>query len=441
MRRVFPPYAYGPGPRDGCWWDDTIAAPVWPEFRSSARVDVAIVGAGYTGASAALHLAQNGASVAVLEASTPGWGASGRNGGFCCLGGAALDAASMVRRYGQAATEQFDETQRWAVDFVARILKSHNIDADTHSRGETVLAHSPRALRALRTSADVMAKAGKDPGFVEGDALRDAGLAGPMFYGALTHPTGFALNPRKYLFGLFEAAQTQGVRVFQNSPATRITRSDKGFSLRVGHAELHADQVIVATNGYSSDDLPSWMAGRYMPAQSSVLVTRPLTDSELDAQGWRSDQMSYDTRNLLHYFRLMPDRRFLFGMRGGLRSSPRTEAKARTQVRRDFDALFPSWRSVETTHSWSGFVCLTRSLVPFVGEVPNQPGLYAGFGYHGNGVAMGTLSGKVLADLASGKAPETPGFMQSAPNPFPFKRARRLIMPAVYAGLKLADRF
>jgi glycine/D-amino acid oxidase-like deaminating enzyme len=347
----------------------------------------------------------------------------------------------MVRRYGEAETVHFDAAQRAAVDLVADLLADHGIDADTHSRGETILAHSPRALRGLEEAAEAIAKAGGTLDFLEQDALRDAGLAGPEFQGALTHPAGFALNPRKYLFGLVRAAQSLGVAFYQNSPVEQITRRADGFGLRVGAAALKADQVIIATNGYSSEDLPGWMAGRYMPAQSTVLVTRPLSDRELQDQGWWSDQMAYDTRGLLHYFRLMPDRRFLFGMRGGLRSSAGAEQAARARTRRDFERMFPAWRGVETTHSWSGFVCLTRDLVPFVAEIPDQPGLLAGFGYHGNGVAMGTLGGKALADLASGEVADLPAFMQGDRKRFPLAPMRRAIMPVVYAGLNIADRF
>jgi glycine/D-amino acid oxidase-like deaminating enzyme len=150
--------------------------------------------------------------------------------------------------------------------------------------------------------------------------------------------------------------------------------------------------------------------------------------------------MAYDTRNLLHYFRLMPDRRFLFGMRGGLRASPRAEAAIRRKLRQDFEAMFPAWRDVAATHYWSGMVCLSRNLVPFIGAVPDQPGLFAGLCYHGNGVAMGSYSGRLLSDLVQGRQPELPysTAVQKMPR-FPFGRARRILMPPAYAALGLMD--
>ncbi|MFW8593741.1 NAD(P)/FAD-dependent oxidoreductase [Cribrihabitans neustonicus] len=439
MRRIYPDYAYGPGPRSDCWWDGTIAAPDWPVLDTDATADVAIIGGGFTGLSAALHLAEDGVSAAVLEAESPGWGASGRNGGFCCLGGAKLPGAAIRRQYGKAAADSYFAAEKEAVALVGSLLSRHGIEADTHSEGETLMAHSPKAACRLRAEAEALRAEGQDPVFLERGDLAGAGLNGE-FHAALTTPAGFALNPRKYLFGLARAAQSAGAGLFQHSRALAIERTGSTYRVRTPRGDLRARRVVIATNGYSSEDLPPELAGRYMPAQSTVMVTRPLTESELAAQGWTSAQMAYDTRNLLHYFRLMPDRRFLFGMRGGLISSPRAEAAIRGKLRRHFEALFPAWRGAETTHCWSGMVCLARNLVPFAGPVPGQEGMFAGLCYHGNGVAMGSYSGALLASLVQGRPPELPysPVMQSLAR-FPLGRARRLLMPPAYALLGLMD--
>lgn len=439
MKRIFSDYAYGSGPRDTCWWDETIEAPIWPQHSGEAQVDVAVIGGGFTGVSAALHLAESGVRTAVLEAETPGWGASGRNGGFCCLGGSMLDGTAMARKFTPQAAQTYQAGEVAAVDLVRVLLERHGIAADTHSRGETRMAHSPRAMKALRREADAIAAAGATPQILEQDELAAQGLNG-AFFGALTTPVGFGLNPRKYLFGLARAAQSAGAQLFQNSPVTAMTPAQGGHVLTTPQGLVRAKQVIVATNGYSWDGLPKWLSGRYIPAQSTVMVTRPLTEDELQAQGWFSDQMAYDSRNLLHYFRLMPDRRFLFGMRGGLFASPRSEAAIRRLLRKHFVSLFPAWHGVESTHFWSGMVCMARNLVPFVGPVPDAPGVFAGLCYHGNGVAMGSYAGRLLADLAQGRQPALPysPAMQSMPR-FPFGRARRIVMPPAYALLGLMD--
>ena len=150
--------------------------------------------------------------------------------------------------------------------------------------------------------------------------------------------------------------------------------------------------------------------------------------------------MSYDSRNLLHYFRLMPDRRMLFGMRGGILSSPGVEAAALRRVRKDFETMFPAWSGVETPFGWSGMVCLARNQAPFIGAIPGRPGLHAALAYHGNGVAMGSWAGHMIAgDLLGDDPAAIPAAMRRDPGHFPFGRYRRIVVPAAYLGMRLAD--
>jgi glycine/D-amino acid oxidase-like deaminating enzyme len=178
-----------------------------------------------------------------------------------------------------------------------------------------------------------------------------------------------------------------------------------------------------------------------MPAQSSVMVTRVLTAEERAAQGWTSDLMAYDSRHLLHYVRLMPDGRFLFGMRGGLDARPGTEARIKRLIRRDFEAMFPAWKAVETPHFWSGLVNFSTSFTPYVGPVPEMKNAWVAMGYHGNGVAMASYSGALMADLIRGKRPALPypAAMQRPLGRFPLGRARRLLLRARLPVMALQD--
>jgi glycine/D-amino acid oxidase-like deaminating enzyme len=426
VKRIFPAYAYGAGPRDGCWWDTTCDVPETPTLRGHIKADVAIIGAGFTGLNAALTLANAGLEVVVLDAQSPGWGASGRNGGFCCLGGAKASDRQLDRQFGRDGRLEWRRTEVDAVRYVEALLQEHKIDVDRHSKGETLLAHRPMSF----DEASVSENYGVAP--VIHDDLAAQGLNGP-FAGAMTIPIGFALNPRKYLAGLLRAANQAGTLVFGGAPA-RIGRD----GVETDGGRVQAGHVLIATNGYSSEDIPHWLAGRYMPAQSAVLVTRRLSADELARQGWNSTQMCYDSRHLLHYFRLMPDGRFLFGRRGGLGASPGAEARVRRALIRDFNAMFPAWRDVALEATWSGMVALSRHLVPFAGPVPGSKRVWASLCYHGNGVAMGSYLGHLTARALLGDDLR-PRAIKGPMRRFPLGGARRMLMVPVYAGLHLRD--
>ena len=254
MKRIFPDFTYSDAPRHGCWWDETIDAPIWSQADGELQLDVAIVGGGFTGLSAALHLAEQGVAVGVFEARTPGWGASGRNGGFCCLGGSKLSHKAMVRTYGEVGARAFGQAEADAVDLAGALILRHGIDADVHSKGETRLAHSKHAFEKMQRELE------GDTQLHKPSELAGLGLGG-HFFGGVTANKGFALNPRKYLFGLARAAQDAGARLFQSGPVKNIADRSGGFELVLDRARVSAEKVLVCTNGYSSEDLPGLVRG------------------------------------------------------------------------------------------------------------------------------------------------------------------------------------
>jgi glycine/D-amino acid oxidase-like deaminating enzyme len=300
MRRIFSDHAYSDDRTAKSYWSQTVSdeALKRPQLTGAQTADVAVIGAGFTGLSAALALAEQGISVTVLDAGFPGWGASGRNGGFCCLGGAKASDKMLDRKHGKPARLAYRRAEADAVRHVATQLERHQIEADTHSNGETQLAHKA-SIQFDDDARAIEENYGVTPTLHSKQELPALGMSG-HFHSAITTPVGFGLNPRKYLAGLLKAAETAGVKIFGQSPVSKIDRA-QAYSLKTPQGTLAAEQLIIATNGYSSEDVPTWMAARYMPAQSSVLVTRELTDTEI-ASGWSSDQAAYDSRTLLHYF-------------------------------------------------------------------------------------------------------------------------------------------
>ncbi|WP_163848119.1 NAD(P)/FAD-dependent oxidoreductase [Pseudooceanicola aestuarii] len=441
-RHIYGPHAYSRMPIADCYWSQDVpdAALDHPPATGRIRCRTLVIGAGYTGLNAALALAEDGGDVMVLDAQFPGFGASGRNGGFCCLGGSrASDGA--LRRFGTKAPAQVRQAEAAAIAHVDALLNRLGIDVDRHSRGEAVMAHSPAMMKTLRAEAETLNRHGLSAQLIERADLPAHGLHGPKWHGALHVDAGFALHPRKYLAGLARAATRAGARIHGRSPVTEVRAGGRQLCVTTPTAEVEADRLIVATNGYMSETLIPWFRNRTLPAQSAVIATRPLTAPELEAQGWTAPTMAYEERRLLHYFHLTPDNRMVFGQRGGLIATAANDRRIRARVRADFDRLFPEWRGVETPFSWSGMVCLTASLTPYCGPIPGLPGAFTAFGYHGNGVAMGSYLGAMLADLTESRCPRNPlPLAFTAPPPrFPLGRARRLWLAAEYGWARLTD--
>jgi len=199
------------------WWRDSVTAPPpeYPSLEGDIEADVAIIGGGYTGLSAAYHLAkEHGIKAVVLERAYPGWGASGRNGGFCCMGGSKLSWKKIITTYGLDQARAFHQAQADATLLVGDLLETETIDADRTGSGDIALAHRPSVLAEMAVDQKFMANAfGAQLTLLDREALAAQGFGGPRFHGGLADPVGFGLNPFKYVTGLAAAAAAQGVRI------------------------------------------------------------------------------------------------------------------------------------------------------------------------------------------------------------------------------------
>ena len=408
--------------------------------------DVAVIGGGYAGLHAALQLTRaHGLNVCVLEAGDIGWGASGRNGGFCCPGATKLSYGQLISQFGLEETRRFFKAQRGAVEFVGEYLAANNIDADHTGDGELQLAHKETAIRDLKQEQVFLRDTfGAESTFLSREDLAARGNDSDAFHGGLQSDVTFGLHPLKYVRGLARTAIDAGVTVFSNSEVTDWTSETGLHTLKTGNGQVTAKTVLVASNGYTDETLPTALGGRLLPALTRIIVTRPISDNELKAQGWTRTDPTYDTRNLLHYFRLLPDNRFMFGGRGGTDASPEGMEAIQLSLRANFEKFFPRLAHVETEYSWGGLVCLTSSRLPFAGPIDGMDNVFGAFGWHGNGVAMASYAANRLADVIAGATQHSdalPAMMRSLPGRFVLPSLRVQYLKAAYLGYGAADRW
>jgi glycine/D-amino acid oxidase-like deaminating enzyme len=442
MQHLYHPTALDPAIPVPSWWRDTRTdVPSYPTLEGEIEAEVAIIGGGYTGLSAAYHLARDhNIRAVVLERAYPGWGGSGRNGGFCCMGSSKMPWHKMVAKFGLEEARSFWCSQRESVGLVAEIIDREGIDVDKTGHGEVSLAHKPNLVESLREEANYMARTfGAAEKFMSKEDLVAQGFNSPGLYAGVANPVGFGLNPWKYVTGLAAATERAGARVFGNAEVIHWSREGGRHVLATQRGRVRAAKVLIATAGYTPEDLHGEFGGRVLPALSSIVVTRPLTEAEQKAQGWTNTTPVYDIRYLLHYFRLLPDGRMLFGGRGGLSAEPGRLRAQQDRIEADFRAYYPEWRHVEITHRWSGLLCLAQDLVPHVGGWDDQPGVYFALCYHGNGVAMGTWSGRAAARAMVGGVDERPLFIRRPPPRFPFPFLRPLYLRGAYIAYGMRD--
>jgi glycine/D-amino acid oxidase-like deaminating enzyme len=393
-------------------WAATARPPLdLPALTESLRADVLVIGAGVTGLSAALHLAESGASVALLEAQAPGHGGSGRNGGQV-IPGLKDDPDTLDRLYGPEATEFAGSTAEVLFDLVAR----HGIDCDAQRdgwiQGSVKAAHLP----LLEGRMAQWAARGAPVGMLDAGAMARA-TGSDAFRGGWIDRRAGRVHPLNYVTGLAEVAQRLGVRLFARSPVTALDRQGQGWRARVaGGAELHAPQVVIATNAYSGGLWPRLRA-TIVPANSFQVATDPLPAALLE-RVLPGRAVVSDSRRVANYFRIGPENRLMMGGRGGF-GAPRSVADF-AQVEKALRWLFPETGALGIAYRWAGRIGITADHRPHLHQP--APGVTIAIGYNGRGLALGTAMGRALArHLAEG-----------APLPLPVRPIRPLPLHALH---------
>jgi glycine/D-amino acid oxidase-like deaminating enzyme len=394
------------------------------------RVDVVIVGGGYTGLSAARTLATHGASVIVLERETFGWGASGRNGGFV-LPGFKADIPVLVRRLGLATTRRLFEESIAAIGFLESLVTAEAISCDFHRPGYLTLAARPGHLPDLEATSRLMRREfGYETTLLSATELAQE-LGSRRYHGAVLEPAAGALQPAAYVVGLAAAAERAGALLQDHTAVMRVARVPGGFRVETSSGTLATRDVLIATNGYGIGLHPG-LARRLVPVGSYIIATPPLEPS-LAQQLIPRGRVLSDTKPLLYYFRLSPDRRLVFGGRAAFVSEQTGRAAA--ELRRGMLEVFPDLAETKVEFAWGGTLGMTLDYLPHIGRMD---GVAYAMGYCGHGVALATWLGH-RAGLALANVEPWPALAEVAFPRIPFYRGDPWFLPLAGMWYRMRD--
>lgn len=388
------------------WWEASPPAAAAAEGPLPARVDVAVVGSGYTGLGAALETARGGRETLVLEAEVPGWGCSTRNGGQISTS-IKPDLATLTRRHGAETARAIVATGREALAWIGDFVAAEGIDCGFRVAGRLHGAHSAAAFARLAAEAR-RAPAGEAEVVPRGEMGRE--IATGAYHGGVVYPHHAVLDPGRFHAGLLARVRAAGARVEGGARVGAIRREGEGFVLETARGLVRARDVVVATNGYSGGAMP-WLRRRVIPIGSYIIATEALERSVVEAL-LPTDRIVSDTRRVVYYYRASPDRRrILFGGRVSLgETEPRRSAVA---LHAELLRLFPQLAGVRVSHSWMGFVGYTFDTLAHSGV---QDGIHYAAGYCGSGVSMAPYLGTRLGLRLLGRAEGRTG-LDAAPFP------------------------
>ncbi|MGD0570015.1 MAG: FAD-binding oxidoreductase [Candidatus Sulfotelmatobacter sp.] len=371
------------------------------------RVDVAVIGAGFTGLSAARALAKRRAKVAVLESETIGWGASSRNGGMV-LTGMKLGVNQLISKYGRELTRRMYAASIETIDCVERIVGEEAIDCDFSRCGHLEVACKQKHFDDYARQAEVIAREFNHQLRVLQRGELSSEIGSTIYYGGMVDEVSAGLNPARYVAGLGRAATKAGAEIFEHTRVEGLQRESRqgeaGWKIVTSRGELWAREVLVATSGYTGNATPA-LQKKIIPIGSFIITTQTLPEALAHELSPRN-RMIYDSKNYLYYYRLTPDRRMLFGGRAAFfPENDRTIRRSAEILRRGMIEVYPQLRDAKIDYVWGGTLDFAFDMMPHAGQID---GVYYALGYAGHGVAMATYQGQKMAELIAGGKPENP---------------------------------
>jgi glycine/D-amino acid oxidase-like deaminating enzyme len=395
------------------YWLTTTTIPS-PDVRPLPEaVDVAVIGAGFTGLSAARTLAQRGAKVAVLESETIGWGASSRNGGMV-LTGMKLGVNQLISMYGRGLTQRMYAASLATIDCVEQIVREEKIECDFSRCGHLEVACKQKHFDDYARQAEVIAREFNHQMRVVQKHELSAEIGSTIYYGGMVDEVSAGLNPARYVAGLARAAVKTGAEIFEHTRVEKIARDsrqgDAGWKLTTSRGSpsggsLWAHEVFVATSGYTGRATPA-LQKKIIPIGSFIITTEVLPE-KLARELSPRNRMIYDSKNYLYYYRLTPDGRMLFGGRAAFfPENDQTVRRSAEILRRGMISVYPQLSDARIDYVWGGTLDFAFDIMPHAGQLD---GMYYALGYAGHGVAMATYQGQKIGELiAAENMPENP---------------------------------
>jgi glycine/D-amino acid oxidase-like deaminating enzyme len=394
-----------------------------------SKTDVAIIGGGYTGLSAARTLAKQGVNVVVLEAEGIGWGASSRNGGMT-LTGLKTGMHSVIKRYGKDLAKELFKCSVDSVAAVEQVVKEENIDCGFSRSGHLYTATKPKHYESMQDEVEFMTKEfNHNVRLVQPKDMRSE-IGSELYHGALVDEVSGGLNPAQYVAGLAGAAAGAGGTLCAQARVTKIERREKRFFIQTQRGILEADSVLVATSGYTGG-VTKKLQKKIIPIGSFIIATERLSD-ETAKQLSPKNRMIFDSMHYLNYFRLWNNRMIFGGRAAFFPENENTVAKSGEILRRELIQVYPQLKDVKVEYVWGGTLDFAFDMMTHVGE---EDGIFYSLGYAGHGVAMATYLGAAVAEaMMKGNIKDHPFAKFDFPSaPFGLYDGRPWFLP--FAGL------
>lgn len=405
----------------------------FPPLTSDVTCDVCVVGAGYTGLSSALHLAERGYRVVVLEERRIGWGASGRNGGQIVTGYSG-DLSPVETKRGLFTAHALWNLAEEAKQLLRSLVERHDISCDLKS-GYLFGACNSRHQREMRGLVSRWGNFGYDKlRVLNRDEIREH-VVSPLYIGGLLDAGGGQLHPLNYALGLGRAAEKAGATIYEGTRVTRLDRA-QGTASNIcvtKSGSVRATHVVLAGNAYLTSLVPE-CRGRIMPVATHMVATEPLSPEQ--ARGTLPSDLAIADLNLVaDYCRLSPDHRLLFG--GGARYWLGEPHDVKTSLRRRMLRVFPQLSNVSLEYAWGAYVAITLNRLPHFGSL--SPSILFAHGYSGQGVALATLAGQLMAEAVAGSSERFDLFRLIPHRRFPGGRLRAPLLALMMAYQRIRD--